>query len=284
MEDANSLLLDILSGLDDELVQSLFGVGVLSVVVCQQCEPHLRAGLSLLADLFPSWGNPLLKLVAGYWIGAQSEQMVSENTLALAIPEEKSINPSPLRSKQSNAALALSNKLSLDGMLNNLGSSVSLEECLTQYCAQEKVSDFKCENCSQKGHSVKRLFLQTFPPVLVIQLKRFKPVQRVMTKCHTRVHVPSVLDLGFLSSLGESTRYALSSMVVHDGGMGGGHYMAYVRGVKQGPGVLTEDDASMDEFQRERWVWFSDRFFGSIPKQELDVQAEPYLLFYRRET
>jgi len=71
---------------------------------------------------------------------------------------------------------------------------------------------------------------------------------------------------------------------VHDGGMGGGHYMAYVRGVNQGGSHVTENDSGLNEFQRARWVWFSDRYFGSIPQQELDELAEPYLLFYRRET
>lgn len=343
MEDANSLLLDILSGLEDELVQSLFGVGVLSEVVCKRCEPLLLEGLCLLRQLLPCLEEGLLNLVAAYWIGARGEHTITENSLALAIPEAKTDHnnknnnndngdlstssantPSSSPSSPSSAALvSLCDKLSLGGALRPIGAgeSVSLEECLTHYCAQEKVGDFKCENCAERGHSVKRLFLKAFPPVLVIQLKRFKPVQKVMTKCHTKVRVPACLDLSWLSVSSQAARYRLSSMVVHDGGMGGGHYMAYVRGVQQGPAAASapsstdlsaaapaadlsavgdpaatapstdEASASIDEtaaareegFERERWVWFSDKYFGSIPQRELDELAEPYILFYQRD-
>jgi len=42
-------------------------------------------------------------------------------------------------------------------------------------------------------------------------------------------------------------------------------------------------DATEEAFEREKWVWFSDKFFGSIPQSELDELAEPYILFYQRE-
>ena len=54
----------------------------------------------------------------------------------------------------------------------------------------------------------------------------------------------------------------LKSMVVHDGGIGGGHNMAYVR-------------------DGNAWYWFSDEHFAVVSQGEVD-RAEPYLLFYER--
>jgi len=51
-------------------------------------------------------------------------------------------------------------------------------------------------------------------------------------------------------------------MVVHDGGIGGGHNMAYVR-------------------DGNAWYWFSDEHFAVVSQGEVD-RAEPYLLFYER--
>lgn len=58
--------------------------------------------------------------------------------------------------------------------------------------------------------------------------------------------------------------YQLCGLNVHDGGLGGGHNMAY------------RLNAATNE-----WSWFSDQHFGTVSKEEVDA-AEPSLAFYVR--
>ena len=103
-----------------------------------------------------------------------------------------------------------------------------------------------------------------WPPVLVIQLKRFQPVEGMgCAKSHQRVIVPEILEASRHFGGNGDASYRLKSMVVHDGGIGGGHNMAYVR------------DGGM-------WYWFSDEHFAVVSQAEVD-RAEPYLLFYERK-
>ena len=76
--------------------------------------------------------------------------------------------------------------------------------------------------------------------------------------------------------------YNLSAINVHDGGMGGGHNMAYVRtrGEKgEEKGASEEEDTPGVE--GGQWTWYSDRNFGPVPYSEV-ASSEPSILFFER--
>ena len=86
-----------------------------------------------------------------------------------------------------------------------------------------------------------------FPPVLQLQLKRFEydPYQDQMVKINDRLEFPTELDLSaFLDrsvpevaaaaaaagpDAGAAPVYMLQSVLVHVGGIHGGHYYAFMR-------------------------------------------------------
>jgi ubiquitin C-terminal hydrolase len=116
----------------------------------------------------------------------------------------------------------------------------------------------------------------TAPPVLVVQLNRF--VQRgggKTVKTQAYVGFPMELDMNpyclpedaveCYDDDAVSTRiYDLTAVVVHQGEMGGGHYIAYAR-------------------RAGRWYGMSDAHVWSTSVTEVQ-QAQAYLLFYEAKT
>lgn len=129
--------------------------------------------------------------------------------------------------------------------------------------------------------ATKRMLLCSPPPVLTIHLKRFRPTRNGFTKDNTPIEFPLVLDLSpfcvrkdsAVCKQGSSVvlrnedhlqpvEYELQGIVVHKGGMGGGHYVAFLR---------TESG----------WFLASDTTVKRVTQQEA-LKAQPYLLFYQR--
>ena len=75
------------------------------------------------------------------------------------------------------------------------------------------------------------------PPVLIIQLKRFKNVDGQWKKQHALVDFPTenldvepyLMDYEFAHKLDVSTKYNLQGMVNHYGSLTMGHYISVVR-------------------------------------------------------
>eukprot|EP00472_Partenskyella_glossopodia_P008831 CAMPEP_0197524506 /NCGR_PEP_ID=MMETSP1318-20131121/9167_1 /TAXON_ID=552666 /ORGANISM="Partenskyella glossopodia, Strain RCC365" /LENGTH=233 /DNA_ID=CAMNT_0043077481 /DNA_START=133 /DNA_END=834 /DNA_ORIENTATION=- len=168
---------------------------------------------------------------------------------------------------------------------------VSLVELISGYFAEESIPDYRCSTCNQKAYCKKVVLPKELPPVLILQLKRFAPISvGLQIKCHRKVDVPRILELMDTSS--RKSIYSLSSMVVHDGGMGGGHNMCYTRlpSVKNG-GKHTHDEKKNLNLgtqtqnhgtqETQEWMWFSDRHIGPVSEEEIEA-AEPYILFYER--
>ena len=60
----------------------------------------------------------------------------------------------------------------------------SLENCLERWLAAGEVQDWKCTSCCQRGSSIKKLALEAVPELLIIQLKRFRKVERSVKKIY----------------------------------------------------------------------------------------------------
>jgi ubiquitin carboxyl-terminal hydrolase 20/33 len=154
-------------------------------------------------------------------------------------------------------------------MVGDCAVEATLADLLGAYLAPEWITDYLCEHCQTRGKVLKRFSINGTSDALVFNLKRFAPTASgSRIKVHRKVSVPLVLDLSSLLGSDTLGTYELCSTVVHDGGMGGGHYMAYAR-QRRGTTLTRE------------WFWFSDQHFGPVDADEV-LNSEPFLLFYER--
>lgn len=74
--------------------------------------------------------------------------------------------------------------------------SNSLIQCLEEYTKEERIQDeFYCDNCKTKGLCFKRTVIWRFPPILVLQFKRFYTSTWKKEKLDTLMQFPQELDL-----------------------------------------------------------------------------------------
>lgn len=109
-----------------------------------------------------------------------------------------------------------------------LSSEFSLHESLKYYFQEEEINDtWKCEKCGKRSSKVRRqISITRTPNVLMIELKRFSVFPK-RSKIQNGVQYPETLELGsFCSKDTNGTKYQLKSLIVHEGSINGGHYIA----------------------------------------------------------
>nr|CAD1839110.1 unnamed protein product [Ananas comosus var. bracteatus] len=127
--------------------------------------------------------------------------------------------------------------------------------------------------------AMKRFLIYKAPPILTIHLKRFSQDARGrLTKLRGHVNFQEMLDIRqFMDPRcreKEKSIYRLVGAVEHSGSMGGGHYVAYVRGDKiQGKSHRAVGSPS--------WFYASDAHVREVSFSEV-LKSEAYILFYER--
>lgn len=71
-----------------------------------------------------------------------------------------------------------------------------LSQCLDEYIKEEEImEDYYCSKCKRRDRCKKQTVIWRFPPILILQLKRFQVGTWRKEKLDTVVHFPSELDL-----------------------------------------------------------------------------------------
>lgn len=171
-------------------------------------------------------------------------------------------------------------------------SSQSLASCLAAHRHAEHLVDDNrvfCEgHCHMKTSRVTQVLFQRAPPVLVVQLQRFKQSAwgQSLEKIRTAVAFPSgsrssddLLDLTdnmFVRNDAQRVRYELVGVCAHVGAsIDSGHYVAYVRQ----RGAMTTTSAS-------RWLRLDDDVVTELDDARFrdETLASAYMLFYVQVT
>jgi len=127
-----------------------------------------------------------------------------------------------------------------------------IEDCLELLCSTEKLSEedsWYCSNCKVHTEATKTLQIWSFPPVLVLHLKRFAQEEDgyFSEKLQTQINFPlEGLDLRQYALDPESQEaaiYDLCCVTNHYGGIGSGHYTCYTRHEPDGTWHEFDDDA-----------------------------------------
>ncbi|XP_073277721.1 ubiquitin carboxyl-terminal hydrolase 8-like isoform X1 [Primulina huaijiensis] len=148
--------------------------------------------------------------------------------------------------------------------------SISLYTCVEAFLKEEPLGPedmWYCPDCKDHRQANKKLDLWRSPEILVIHLKRFSFNRIFKNKLETFVDFPiSDFDLSnyvFDKNGMASCRYILYAVSNHYGGMGGGHYTAFVKNGSN------------------RWYEFDDTHVSPVTNEAIKTQAA-YVLFYKR--
>jgi len=146
------------------------------------------------------------------------------------------------------------------------------------------------EQYNAEGHGMqdarKGILFQQLPPVLQLHLKRFEyDFQRdAMIKINDRYEFPELLDLdskdihifGPEAPTNVSNQYKLHSVLVHSGGLHGGHYYVYIR--PDGEKWYKFDDDHVEATDKTRAC---DEQFGAGGVDEDGAMSAPALRYAR---
>ncbi|CAI5992097.1 unnamed protein product [Closterium sp. NIES-64] len=158
-------------------------------------------------------------------------------------------------------------------MKNKRQEGVTLFSCLDAFIKEEPLGPddmWYCPQCKEHRQATKKLDLWRLPEILVVHLKRFSYSRYFKNKLDTLVTFP-IHDFDLSPYLppcnaeGGGNVYELYAISNHYGGMGGGHYTAYV------------------QLGNERqWHTFDDSFVSPASESQIETPAA-YVLFYRRD-
>ncbi|KAJ4847820.1 hypothetical protein Tsubulata_011771 [Turnera subulata] len=149
----------------------------------------------------------------------------------------------------------------------------TLQGALETFTKVEKMEDEEekvtCEECKEKVFKERQLLLDQVPPIVTLQLKRFKTVGTNFVKDDKSITFPLELDLKPYTDCTKyndvDLKYQLYAIVVHTGRSPmGGHYYCYIR-------------ASPDT-----WHKLDDEHVTRLEEQDVLTES-PYILFYARE-
>ena len=150
----------------------------------------------------------------------------------------------------------------------------SLDDCLTKFHKPELLeNEMRCKKCSDLTPHIKRLEIFIPPPVLIIQLKRFRQTGVVWRKIQTSVDFPVrnldtsafVTDLRLLKDMGIESKYNLHGTINHYGSMSAGHYTSCAR----------------NPFDK-KWYLYDDHACHEITDSSIEKESA-YILFYIRQ-
>lgn len=144
---------------------------------------------------------------------------------------------------------------------------LTLQDCFELTSRPEKLdrdNTWFCSNCKKQVEAIKTYRLFRLPRILILHLKRFRSRGQWSEKIASPVDFPlKGLDLSEFV-LGENRAvYDLFAVSNHFGGLGGGHYTAYVSSAGG------------------EWYEMDD---SSVSRTDRVVTAAAYVLFYRRRS
>ncbi|MED6124213.1 hypothetical protein PIB30_056921 [Stylosanthes scabra] len=148
--------------------------------------------------------------------------------------------------------------------------SISIYKCLEAFLKEEPLGPddmWYCPTCKKPQQASKKLDLWRLPEILVVHLKRFSYSRYFKNKLETFVDFP-INDLDVSTYVAHpnsqaSNHYMLYAISCHYGGLGGGHYTAFVR------------------YGHDKWYEFDDSRVAPASEDMIKTSAA-YLLFYRK--
>lgn len=135
----------------------------------------------------------------------------------------------------------------------------SLNDAFKNECKSETIDDWKCDKCENSSLNLNKKLYQKTSDFLIIQLKIFNN-QRKINKF---IEYPETFDIKEYTVDNKSKKYKLMGLVIHQGGLNGGHYYSICFNLVD-----------------EQWKIYNDSNVRMIDKSSV-FDKNPYLLFYK---
>ena len=140
----------------------------------------------------------------------------------------------------------------------------SLDKYIKEYVVDDK-NLWKCDKCHKDVKCVKKNNFWRLPDILIILIKQYNDNTRKLNK-YLQYPMELEMDEYCINYKGESLDYDLQSICIHSGSLGGGHYYAYCKNLKD-----------------NEWRQYNDTNVSKPLTEEHILKQKPYCLFYRRK-
>jgi ubiquitin C-terminal hydrolase len=151
----------------------------------------------------------------------------------------------------------------------------TLDDCLMEFIKDEILEGsekYSCDKCKTKTDAIKNIKLFKLPPILIIQLKRYKTNGFRQMRNNSIINFP-IKDLSFdkymSSFIKDESKYNLFAVTLQLGSLNGGHYIAYCLNPINNKWYLHDDS---------RTTYISDEDL----KQEI-YTSKSYILYYQKQ-
>ena len=148
-------------------------------------------------------------------------------------------------------------------------NSISIFDCLNDYTKKQKLdNDYKCDHCKETHCCFIENGILTESKLLIFQLLRFEHNNFNYVKNTKKVDFPLNLNLTDYILKNNSNNYKLNSIILHFGGMNGGHYISCIRR------TINNSDT---------WFICDDQTIKETNESFILNHPNTYLLFYEIE-
>ena len=141
----------------------------------------------------------------------------------------------------------------------------SLYDCIDEYVKKISLDDdnkLKCEKCNNYVNSSKKLVFWDIGSVLIILIKKYNENGIISNY----IDYPIELDMNdyCINYKEKSTKYKLSGLIIHNGGLNSGHYYSICKNTLE-----------------NKWKVYNDTNVFNIDQNKI-FDNHPYCLFYKR--
>lgn len=146
-------------------------------------------------------------------------------------------------------------------------NNIKLEECIHEMFKVEGI-DYTCANCGNNQNNRIDRKLLTKPKTLIITIKRYGKIGKILAKINKMIHYPETMNLHKYFCGIKMEDYHLYAIINHVGQLGGGHYYSYVK------------DYNKEHQYENKWYVCNDANVQEIPFENVMSSNNAYMLFY----
>ena len=176
---------------------------------------------------------------------------------------------------------------------------ITLNDCFDEFVANELLSGWYNEKTQNKEPVRKNIAFWSLPKVLIVVLKRYSPDGRYKNGAFVDFPLDN-LDLSkyVIGYKASSYKYRLFGVANHMGGIGGGHYTAFVKTERtfgetertfgetertfgETGRTFGETERTFGETDNDEWYCFNDAEVSKVDVRSV-VSPSAYCLFYRK--